>query len=293
MLVSKEEFDKIFKNGNEKIYTACTLIKSMGVSPKRFTGPWHYDGYLSTLYRFKGLSGQIKFGDAIEEATRLILSKQGLECLERTYDYLEENGEIVVLNIDQLMCDKKSKKIYLIEQKVHDDHDSTKKRGQHENFDKKMKCITEKYPDYHVIGIIWFTDKRLKKNRKYYSEELKKANYEAYLCYEGEMFEKFPEFGGVDVYNQLNEYVIDLRKTRPEPTMNDFNFDDIDDSGMEELISEFINENRGAKLSQVRAFLNDSELQEEFHGIISPSGSFISKLRALYDSAKQTKKKKR
>ena len=38
-----------------------------------------------------------------------------------------------------------NKNIFLIEQKVRDDHDSTKKRGQYNNFINKIRAIKNKY----------------------------------------------------------------------------------------------------------------------------------------------------
>lgn len=51
------------------------------------------------------------------------------------------NGD--VLNIDQ--CFKRGNKVYFIEQKIRDDHDSTKKRGQIQNFEKKLDIMLIKY----------------------------------------------------------------------------------------------------------------------------------------------------
>lgn len=42
--------------------------------------------------------------------------------------------------------------LYLIEQKIRDDHDSTKKRGQYANLIKKIKTLKQNFPSYNIIA---------------------------------------------------------------------------------------------------------------------------------------------
>ena len=58
----------------------------------------------------------------------------------------------------------------MIEQKMRDDHDSTKKRGQFENFLKKVSYLKEKFPNKEIEAGMWFVDNSLVKNKKYYLE---------------------------------------------------------------------------------------------------------------------------
>jgi hypothetical protein len=71
-------------------------------------------------------------------------------------------------NIDQLFKNPKNGIIYLIEQKVRDDHDSTKKRGQFNNFEVKYYEVSRQYSSNKIIPIMWFIDPSLVKNRRYY-----------------------------------------------------------------------------------------------------------------------------
>lgn len=97
----------------------------------------------------------IKTGDISEKIIKSILQSNGatiLDSRQGEYDidvYFEYNGNK-----------------YFIEVKIRDDHDSTKKRGQIENFKAKQ----EKFKV--TKSCCWFIDPFYKKNKKYYSEEL-------------------------------------------------------------------------------------------------------------------------
>lgn len=87
---------------------------------------------------------------------------------------------------------KIGEKIYFIEHKIRDDHDSTKKRGQIENFEKKLTAVREIYKNKEVSGIMYFIDPSLRKNKKYYKEKLisLSENYkvDTQLFYGGDIF---------------------------------------------------------------------------------------------------------
>ena len=59
----------------------------------------------------------------------------------------------------------------MIEQKVRDDHDSSKKRGQVDNYFEKKKALTATFQN--VISCSWFIDDLFQKNKKYYQDTLK------------------------------------------------------------------------------------------------------------------------
>ncbi|NLF41802.1 MAG: restriction endonuclease, partial [Bacteroidales bacterium] len=95
---------------------------------------------------------------------------------------------------DKLYADQifiKNNVVYLVEQKIRDDHDSTKKRGQYSNFDKKVRLLESKYGNMRIIAIMWFIDDGLKKNINYYLNEMKNSKYkdtEIHLYYGSEFF---------------------------------------------------------------------------------------------------------
>ena len=131
-------------------------------------------------------SHEIKFGDALEELIEEILKDLGYSILPKSIT--TSNGE--QLSLDQFFTDGKN--YYFIEQKIRDDHDSTKKRDQIANFEAKLEELFKKYKD-NLIGIMYFIDPDLAKNKNFYTSELNRLNeyYKVplYLFYGKELFE--------------------------------------------------------------------------------------------------------
>lgn len=129
-------------------------------------------------------SREISFGDFLED---IITKYLGL-FYENLPKHVQYNNERMVF--DQLFIYEN--KIYMIEQKIRDDHDSTKKHGQFSNFLKKVKYLNETYPNYSVSASMWFMDNNLTKNQNYYLKQLKEINKdvkaELNLFYAEELF---------------------------------------------------------------------------------------------------------
>jgi hypothetical protein len=104
-------------------------------------------------------------GDAFEEIIGLVIQGQGYSLLDK--DVQGEDNEL--LRLDQHFTD--GRKYYFIEQKIRDDHDSTKKRGQMQNFEKKIRAL---YRDHggNLVGIVYFIDPDFSKNKNYYQEKM-------------------------------------------------------------------------------------------------------------------------
>ncbi|MGP1515817.1 MAG: HpyAIV family type II restriction enzyme [Bacteroidales bacterium] len=128
---------------------------------------------------------EIRFGDALEFIFERYFSAVGFELHEKRI-YLNDKE----LNIDQLFS--KGNILYMIEQKVRDDHDSTKKVGQFANFENKYYALTLKYPNFEIIPIMWFIDDSLIKNKNFYLQEMQKLQEDyqciSYLFYGEELF---------------------------------------------------------------------------------------------------------
>lgn len=64
--------------------------------------------------------------------------------------------------------------IYLIEQKIRDDHDTSKRGGQVENFIQKIAALEEKciQKNKKLKAYMWFVDDNFKKNKSFYAEKL-------------------------------------------------------------------------------------------------------------------------
>lgn len=128
------------------------------------------------------------------------------------------------LETDQLFRD--SNTIYLIEQKIRDDHDSTKKRGQYDNFRKKYMLLHEKYSDFEVNAIMWFIDDGLIKNRKYYQEQAaldSASGVIIYVMYGRELFDVI--FNRPDIWEEICSHLARNKLERNNEILNIPNFD--------------------------------------------------------------------
>lgn len=93
---------------------------------------------------------------------------------------------------DQYFFSTETANYYLIEQKVRDDHDSSKKQGQFKNFQDKIVFLKSVHGSA-LIGAMYFIDPALKKNRNYYQSQLQVLSHDLniplYLFYDGELFD--------------------------------------------------------------------------------------------------------
>lgn len=135
----------------------------------------------------------IKMGYALEEVVKEYLIEQGVKFLDRRIVAGKDCDQIFTYN----------DKVFLIEQKVRDDHDSSKKVGQIENYLEKREYLLNNFPD--IKSCCWFIDNDFHKNRAYYQSQLKKD--ELYYGNQIEIF--FKEVFGDDrcknFYNWLSE----------------------------------------------------------------------------------------
>ena len=163
-----EKFKNIF---NETIFeeSKALLIEKIAKYPNRYIGLFRPTKPKAKILQNLLQSHEIRFGDAFEEVIEEYFKEFGYEILEKKF----VNGDNDELNLDQ--CFKFNNKVYFIEQKIRDDHDSTKKRGQIENFEKKLNEMISKYGERNLVGIFYFIDPDLQKNKNYYKAELKKC----------------------------------------------------------------------------------------------------------------------
>jgi hypothetical protein len=104
----------------------------------------------------------IKLGQALEELFSVLLDEVGA-------DFSINRREVV----DGYDCDqifRFNDKVVLIEQKIRDDHDSAKKRGQIDNYKHKKEELLSN--EKKVYSCMWFIDPLFSKNKKYYVEEV-------------------------------------------------------------------------------------------------------------------------
>jgi len=226
------------------------LLKNIAESPERFVGLFRPSKPGTKILQHLLQSHEIKFGDALEELIEEILKDLGYSILPKRITTTE--GE--ELSLDQFFTDGKN--YYFIEQKVRDDHDSAKKRGQIENFEAKLEELFKKYKN-KLIGIMYFIDPDLEKNKNFYMNELnnlsKYYKVPLYLFYGKELFEflKSPEYWG-----KLLDWLTQWKTSLPE--IPEINFDAEPQESFEEI--------KDLEIRYWRKILENKKLWEE--GII-------------------------
>lgn len=177
------------------------LLISVLQKPERFIGQFHLAPTETRLAQTVSLSRGIQFGYLLESITEEILIAEGFKMLSKRLD--TSSGILVA---DQVFTDGKT--VFLMEQKVRDDHDSSKKRGQHSNFEKKLKALDELYPAKEIVGILWFADSFFRRNQRFYGESLALCPVQrakTHLFYGEDLFSKFLK--REDLWARLNFYI--------------------------------------------------------------------------------------
>jgi len=210
-------FKQIF---NETIFekSKADLLEKISSSPSRYIGLFRPTKPKAKILQNLLQSHEIRFGDAFERVIEEYLKIKGCTILPKRFTNI--NGD--VLNIDQ--CFKKGDKVFFIEQKVRDDHDSTKKRGQIQNFEKKLDVMLTKYGEKELVGIFYFIDPDLVKNKNFYLDELSKMtndyNVETHIFYGKTLFDYL---GYSDIWDETLKYLAIWKKEIPD--LPEINFD--------------------------------------------------------------------
>lgn len=212
---------------NSKIKTGedfcLELLETVIKNPNRYCGLFRLSNAKTKLIQNVTQSKEIKFGDFMEDIVTDYISKLGYENKNKEIG-CDENGDR--LNADQVF--EKDNIYYLVEQKIRDDHDSTKKRGQYANFDKKVKLIRKNNPQIHIVAIMWFIDDGLIKNKNYYQQEMFNNPYDnvEFHLYYGSEFFNFLNNGN----SAWNEIVTYLKRNRMENSNEIFSIPDFGES---------------------------------------------------------------
>ena len=203
------------------------LLKKLASNPERFIGLFRPSKPSTKILQHLLQSREIKFGNALEELIEEILKDLEFSILPKNIN--TDNGEL--LSLDQFF--KYGGCYYFIEQQIRDDHDSAKKMGQMVKFEAKLKKLLKQY-DGKIIGIMYFIDPNLEKNKKFYIEELNKLNeyygVPLYLFYGEELF-KFLK--SPDYWEKLLNWLIEWKELLPE--IPEINFDKNPEDSFKEI----------------------------------------------------------
>lgn len=219
MILEYEYFKQCLNN---KLFedSYSDLIKKIAENPERYLGLFRPTKPKTKLIQNITQSHEIRFGDALEfiferyfEATRFSLHTKRI--------FLQDKE----LNIDQLFS--KDNTLYMIEQKVRDNHDSTKKIGQFNNFENKYYALTLQYKGFEIIPIMWFIDDSLTKNKNYYLQEMQKLRNDygcnPYLFYGKQLFNSNLSGFNIEIWNEILLYLECWKGDLPD--MPEINFD--------------------------------------------------------------------
>jgi hypothetical protein len=195
------------------------LLKRIAEKPERFIGLFRPTKPGAKILQHILQSHEIRFGDAFEEIIEEFLKEFGFQPLSKSIT--DSDGKI--LSLDQHFADGKI--YYVVEQKVRDDHDSTKKDGQITNFEKKLDTLYKTYTS-NLVGIMYFLDPDLIKNKNFYLEKLQKLSsfygIKTYLFYGKELFEFF---GHPEYWDQILIWLKQWKDSLPELPEIDFDKD--------------------------------------------------------------------
>jgi hypothetical protein len=203
------------------------LLKNIAERPERFIGLFRPTKPGAKILQHILQSHEIRFGDAFEELIGEILRELDFSILNKSI--VGENGDS--LSLDQYYEGKGV--YYFIEQKVRDDHDSTKKRGQISNFETKLETLYKKHKD-KLVGIMYFIDPDLSKNKNYYLPELKRLSefygVNTHLLYGKELFDYL---GKPDLWEQILSWLKQWKDSLPE--IPEIDFDKTPEESFEEI----------------------------------------------------------
>jgi len=193
--------------------------------PNRYTGIFRLSNAKTKLIQNVTQSREIKFGDFMEEIVTEYIACMGYTNLDKNIGTDTEGN---ALSADQVF--RKGNTVYLIEQKIRDDHDSTKKRGQYENFRKKYMLLHRKYPNCDINATMWFIDDSLVKNKNYYIGEASAEmtpSVTKNIFYGGDLFSNL--FERVDVWTEICSYLLKNKQERSDEILHIPDFDTSDE----------------------------------------------------------------
>ena len=139
----------------------ANLIKKIAQYPQRYVGLFRPTLAKSKIIQNLLQSHEIRFGDAFEDLIEGYLKEFGFIILDKKL--LGNNG--AMLKVNHLFS--KGSDIFFIEQKIRDDHDESKKRGEIDSFTKKIVAIKKKYNDENIKGFFYFVDDSFTKNKNF------------------------------------------------------------------------------------------------------------------------------
>ncbi len=214
------EYNKFKQIFNSTIFEKSKpdLLEKVAKYPERYVGLFRPSRPRAKIIQNLLQSHEIRFGDAFESLIEEYLREAGFAILDKKF-YAANNDR---LEVDQIFSI--NHELHFVEQKIRDDHDSTKKRGQIDNFEKKLEVIIETYSNRTIFGYFYFIDDSFNKNKKFYDAEIYKLSQDyglsLKLVYGKELFNTLDlEYTWDEILNHLKYWKKEI------PELPEINFD--------------------------------------------------------------------
>ncbi len=259
-----EEIKSIF---NKKIFenSKQDLIVKLAEYPQRYISIFRPTKPYTKLIQNITQSHEIRFGDAFEILIENIFIKNGYKLLEKNIKKDDKKK-----SIDQLF--EKNNQIIFIEQKIRDDHDSSKKVGQISNFEDKIYLLIDKYPNKNIKAYFYFIDPTFKKNKNFYLNEIKNLskayNINVYLAYGNELF----KYENIDGWCFIIKFLVKWKKELPN--FPEINFDKNPKESFEEI--------KNLPPKYFRKLLTNKRIVKEIFPILFPEKKTLNLLREYF-----------
>lgn len=271
-------YEKFCKILNRHIFKGekKELLRKIADKPERFIGLFRPTKPKAKVLQHLLQSHEIRFGDAMEEIISEFLINWEYKVLPKII-FPDPLNPKRTLDIDQYFTDGKF--YYFIEQKIRDDHDSTKKRGQINNFEAKLEFLYRKHKS-ELEGIMYFIDPDLTKNKNYYLKQLKNMQktygIELMLFYGKELFE---HFGKIDAWDTLIKWLSRWKESLPE--LPEINFDRNPEKSFNEI--------KDLEIRTWRKILENNKLWEErIISAVFREGKTLGLLLEFFNSQTET-----
>jgi len=261
------KFAKIF---NDQIFEKSRplLLEKIAKYPNRYLGLFRPTKPKAKLLQNLLQSHEIRFGDAFEILIEEYLKEIGCDILDK---YFNSGGNY--LCVDQ--CYKFQHRVHFVEQKIRDDHDSSKKRGQIQNFEEKLNAIIKEYSEEDLVGFFYFIDPGLRKNYNYYAEQLNKMSndygVELHICYGKEYFGLIQH---PSIWDEITEYLVTWKADIRD--LPDINFDSSPKESFDDI--------KGLQPRILRTLFSNDEIYNEIMTVLFPEGKTLCLLRDFFYS---------
>lgn len=196
------------------------LLRYMVKRPEQFPGRF-CSVHPENVLRFHILRRQERqWGKTLKGLIAKWLEHYGYQ---RLGERIEVDGE--KMKCDHYILSPDQSFVVLIEQKVRDDHDSSKARGQwRNNFVPKVRALYRKHGE-NLIAVAYFIDPTFRKNFNLYEREAQKLRRELglvsiHIWYGRELFEQLP-FANASDWDEMLDWLKRWHRDLPElPDVN-------------------------------------------------------------------------